>query len=307
MLGTPFPTPSTFPTPLTPTPPLCRRVCICLVTVTAVAAATTTTAAAATEDNVLVIPGLGDALEDVLAGLVETALRRHVPDDVGRAPAARGLLEAADVEDAVVQVVDDLAVGELAQEGAVGVHAVAGEQGAAGRGHVAPDVVEQAGGRLLRRRRRRHHRLRQPALRVRPRAPLVHHVHPLPRLVHYRAPARRVHHLQRPRRDDAEDLDDFVAVRVEARHLELGVAGKVFLPVSTYFKVIIRVLPILPRASNYGSSLPRSQSIQGVRRGPFFQRVFLLSFGIFIAVLSAIRAKFNMAVVHGNSLWDALR
>jgi len=101
------------------------------------------------KDCRLIIPCFFDALQDVLLGRVKTFLGRS-PRCFAGAPPARGLLDAADVQDAVVKVVEDRSIRPLPKKCLVGVHAVSSKQSDALVGDVGLNVSQQPLGCLLR-------------------------------------------------------------------------------------------------------------------------------------------------------------
>ena len=64
-------------------------------------------------------------------------------------PSPRGLLDAADVQDTIVQMVEDLVVGFFAEEGPIGMHTVPCEKCGSSLGDILLDVGQEAVGRVL--------------------------------------------------------------------------------------------------------------------------------------------------------------
>lgn len=186
---------------------------------------------------------------------METLLHRRLGDHLPRTPPPRRLLQATDVQDAVVHVIGHLLVRVLPEERPVRVHAVARQEGPRIR-HVLLDVREELVGRLLRRHRRREHGVRQPALGVRPGAPLVHHVHPLFRLMDHGPPAILIDDLEGACRDDAEDFNDLVVVGIETRHLIPLVSELIVTYIGSY-------------QGGFLIPVPHNQSISRLRWLPF--------------------------------------
>ncbi|KAL5867978.1 hypothetical protein ACKVWC_011591 [Pyricularia oryzae] len=161
---------------------------------------------------------------------------RHLLGHLGRPPLGR-LLDGADVEDSVVQMVRHAVVRRPSQERPVVVDAAARQERHPGVGNVLLDVGQQAVGSLLGRRGRAHHPRRETAAAVLLGAPLIHLVHAFLRLVNHRAPALFVLEVQVTVRDEAEYFDNLLRVWVETRHLEcfwlifrVGIMCVVFTP-----------------------------------------------------------------------------
>ncbi|KAF7503166.1 hypothetical protein GJ744_004236 [Endocarpon pusillum] len=102
-------------------------------------------------------------------------LGRRALQHLGRRPAPDRLLDAADVEQAVMQMLEHAIPRRAGEEGAVHVDAVAGQEGRLAGRDVPPDVGEERLGRHHGRRRRRAEAGRHQAARaVRAAAPGVH-------------------------------------------------------------------------------------------------------------------------------------
>lgn len=101
------------------------------------------------KNSLLIIPRLLNTLQNIRLGLVQQHLPRHPHQHIQPAPPLRRLLQRADVQDAMAEVVVHLRVRRLAQERLVGVHRVAREQRALGLRHEALDVGEQGRGCLF--------------------------------------------------------------------------------------------------------------------------------------------------------------
>lgn len=150
---------------------------------------------------------------------------RHASHDVGGRPALRSLLDGADIEDAVVQVVDDGPVGFLHEKHLVHVDGVSGEEGGAGfRGETA-DVGEKAGGGLLGGSVGGEDGRGEAGGGVGGAAPLGHAVEAGGGDVDGGGVAGRVEGFEGRRGDLAVDLEDLVGGGVEAGHL-VGRGGR---------------------------------------------------------------------------------
>jgi hypothetical protein len=145
-------------------------------------------------------------------------LPRPLAIDLG-IPAAAELFDRRHVDAPVVEIAVELAH-VLVEEPAVDADAVAAQRGNAGRGHVAPDVLE-------------HLRLRggnvdrclldldeEPRLRVHLADEVVHAGEGVGRLVHDKVDAV-VDRDEFGVGNDARDLDDRVLLDLEAGHLEV--------------------------------------------------------------------------------------
>lgn len=130
----------------------------------------------AAKDDTPVVARFLQTLQYIRSGIVQAPLARTVPDYVIARPAARGLLNGAHIENAVVQVPHYGGIRLLPQKRLIGMHGIAGEKGAARLLDVRLDVGEQIAGRLGRAGGRREHGGRQPGRGVCRRAPGTHAV-----------------------------------------------------------------------------------------------------------------------------------